>query len=221
MNTPKFVPLSYREYPVRTMKKRAVMFRSEMQQRRSVRQFSDRPVPREIIEEILRTGNSAPSGANAQPWHFVVVSDPQIKQQIREGAEKTEKEYYQDHAVDDLIDALKPIGTEPEKPFLEAAPYLVVVFCKTCSAASDGHRVKNHYVKESVGIAVGMLIAAVQHAGLACLTYTPTRMNFLNRLLQRPRWETPNMILVVGYPAEDAQVPDLEKKSLEQVATFL
>lgn len=192
-----------------------------MQRRRTVRYFSDREVPREIIEDCLLAAGTAPSGANLQPWHFVVVSDPAIKQRIRVEAEKEEREFYTRKAPQEWLDALAPLGTDANKPFLETAPYLVVIFSQSYGVLADGRKVKNYYVQESVGIATGMLITAVHNAGLVSLTHTPSPMGFLNEILGRPANEKPFLILVVGYPAEDAVVPDIGKKPLEEIATFL
>jgi nitroreductase len=217
-----FQPLSsYIEYPIEEMKQRATEFREHMQKRRTVRQFSERPVPQGVIEECLLTAGSAPNGANLQPWHFVVVSDPKVKREIRIAAEQEEEEFYSRRAPQEWLDALSAIGTDEHKPFLEAAPYLIVVFGKTFSQLSDGRRVKNYYVNESVGIATGFLIAAIHNAGLVSLTHTPSPMGFLNDILHIPPNEKPFLILVVGYPADEAQVPVIEKKSLEEIATFV
>ncbi len=212
---------SYIEFPPEEMKQRAVDFRKHMQRRRTVRQFSDRPIPREIIEECLLTAGSAPNAANLQPWHFVVVSDPKAKHEIRVAAEQEEDEFYHRRAPQEWLDALSIIGTDEHKPFLETAPYLIVIFGRNHSQLSDGRRVKNYYVNESVGIATGFLIAAVHHAGLASLTHTPSPMGFLNDILHIPPDEKPFLILVVGYPAEDAQVPEIQKKPLEEFATSI
>ena len=217
-----FQPLtSYIEYPIEEMKQRAISFREEMQRRRTVRQFSERPVPREVIEECLLVAGSAPSGANLQPWHFVVVRDPKVKREIRIAAEQEEKEFYQRRAPQEWLDALSVIGTDEQKPFLETAPCLIAVFGKNHSFLPDGRRVKSYYVNESIGIATGFLIAAVHNAGLVSLTHTPSPMGFLNTILDISPDEKPYLILVVGYPAEDAQVPVIEKKLLDEIATFI
>ncbi len=217
-----FQPLSsYIEYPLEEMKQRTADFRKDMQRRRTIRHFSDRPVPREIIEECLLTAGSAPSGANLQPWHFVVVSNPKVKHEIRVAAEQEEDEFYNRRAPQEWLDALSVIGTDEHKPFLETAPYLIVIFGRNQSQLPDGRRIKNYYVNESVGIATGFLIAAVHNAGLASLTHTPSPMGFLNNILHVPPDEKPFLILVVGYPAEDAQVPEISKKPLEEIATFV
>jgi len=217
-----FQPLSsYIEYPVDEMKQRATFFRKEMQRRRTVRQFSDRPVPREIIEECLLTAGTAPNGANLQPWHFVVVSDPKVKHEIRLAAEEEEKEFYTRRAPLEWLEALAPLGTDEHKPFLETAPYLIAIFGKNHSKLPDGRKVKNYYVNESVGIATGMLITAIHNAGLVSLTHTPSPMGFLNDILNVQSDEKPFLLLVTGYPADDAEVPVIQKKSLEEIATFL
>lgn len=217
-----FEPLSsYTELPVEEMKRRAVEFRQHMQRRRTVRQFSERPVPRDVIEECLLTAGSAPNGANLQPWHFVVVGDPKVKREIRVAAEQEEREFYNRRAPQEWLDALAAIGTDEFKPFLETAPCLIVIFGKNHSFLPDGRRVKNYYVNESVGIATGFLIAAIHNAGLVSLTHTPSPMGFLNDILHIPPSEKPFLILVVGYPAEDAQVPIIEKKELEEIVTFI
>ena len=212
---------SYIEYPTEEMKERAAFFYREMQRRRTVRQFSDRPIPRAIIEDCLLTAGTAPNGANLQPWHFVVVSDPIIKREIRVAAEQEEAEFYSRRAPQEWLDALAPLGTDEHKPFLETAPYLIVIFGKNHSELADGRRVKNYYVNESVGIATGFLIAAIHNAGLASLTHTPSPMGFLNGILNVHPDNKPFLILVVGYPADNAEVPVINKKSLEEIATFI
>jgi nitroreductase len=217
-----FQPLStYIEYPLEEMRQRAADFRREMNRRRTVRDFSDRPVPREIIEECLLAAGTAPSGANLQPWQFVVVSDPRVKREIRIAAEQEEQEFYHRRAPQEWLDALAVIGTDEYKPFLESAPYLIVIFGNHHSVLPDGRRVKNYYVNESVGIATGFLIAAVHNAGLVALTHTPSPMGFLNDILYVPPDSKPFLILVVGFPRDDARVPQITKKSLEEIATFV
>lgn len=210
----------YRGYPVGEMRARARAFRDEVRRRRTVRDFSPRPVPRAIIEDCLLAAGSAPSGANHQPWHFVVVGDPAVKERIREAAEEEERTFYRKRAPDEWLRALEPLGTDERKPFLEIAPYLIAVFAESYARLPDGTRRRNYYVTESVGIATGLLIAALHHAGLASLTHTPSPMRFLNRILGRPKNERPFLLLVVGYPAEDAMVPVIGKKSLREIATF-
>jgi iodotyrosine deiodinase len=217
-----FIPLSaYREYAPNDMTQRAADFLEEMQRRRSVRQFSDRPVSREVIDACLRTAGSAPSGANLQPWQFVVVADPAIKSQIRAAAEKEEFEFYHHRAPEAWLQALAPLGTDENKPYLETAPLLIVIFSQSYGVRPDGGKVKHYYANESVGIATGFLIAAIHHAGLVCLPHTPSPMAFLNRILSRPSREHPFLLLVVGYPADDARVPKISRKPLEEIAAFV
>ena len=222
MAEPRFHPLiSYREYPVEEMRARARALYEDIRRRRTVRDFSDRPVPREVIEGCLRTAGTAPSGANLQPWHFVVVSDPAVKREIRTAAEEEERAFYSGKAPQEWLDALAPLGTDENKPFLETAPYLIAVFAQRYGLLPDGRQVKHYYVNESVGIATGVLITAIHNAGLVCLTHTPSPMGFLNSLLHRPESERPFLLLVVGYPADDARVPEIGKKSMEEIATFV
>jgi iodotyrosine deiodinase len=216
------VPLSgYREYTPDEMRARAAAFRAEMQRRRTVRAFADRAVPREVIEQCLLAAGTAPNGANLQPWHFVVVGDPATKRRIRAAAESEEREFYRGRAPQEWLDALAHLGTDEHKPFLETAPFLIAIFAQSYGVLPDGRRVKNYYVTESVGIATGILITGLHHAGLATLTHTPSPMGFLTRILGRPANERPFLLLVVGYPAEDAQAPAITKKPLEQIASFL
>lgn len=222
MSTPKFIPLpGYHEYPIDEMKQRADSFYEQLRRRRTVREFSDRPVPREIIEQCVRAAATAPSGANLQPWHFVVVSDPDVKRRIREAAEEEEKEFYSRRAPQEWLAALAPLGTDEHKQFLETAPYLMAIFVERYGQLPSGAPVKHYYPKESVGIACGLLIAAIHQAGLASLTHTPSPMKFLNEILGRPTNESPFLLLVVGYPAENAMVPDITRKSLNDVCTFV
>ncbi len=186
-----------------------------------MRDFSDRPVPREVIERCLLAAGTAPNGANRQPWRFVVVGDPLLKRRIREAAEEEERAFYAGRASPEWLDALEHLGTDEHKPFLEKAPWLVAVFAESYAVTPDGQHVKNYYVSESVGIATGMLITALHHAGLATLTHTPSPMKFLNQLLARPDNERPFLILVVGHPADGATVPDITKKDLDQIAVFV
>lgn len=217
-----FIPhKDYLEYPVEEMKQRSAEFLKLMKRRRSVRDFSDRKVPKEIIEDCLLAAGTAPNGANMQPWHFAVVSDPEVKKKIREGAEKEEHDFYHNRAPEEWIEALRPFGTDEHKPFLERAPYLIAIFSKSYGFDEDGQRMKHYYVKESVGIATGMLITALHNAGLATLTHTPSPMGFLNEVLERPENERPFLLLVVGYPEKDVQVPAITKKSLNEIASFI
>jgi iodotyrosine deiodinase len=216
------IPLDgYQQYTDEEMIRRAQAFYDSMRRRRTVRDFSSRVVPREVIENCLRTAGSAPNGANMQPWHFVVVSDPDIKRAIREAAEEEERRFYSQRATPEWLEALAPLGTDEHKPFLETAPYLIVIFAQSYGVDEEGRRIRHYYVQESVGIATGLLIAAVHNAGLVSLTHTPSPMGFLNELLERPSNERPFLILVVGYPAKDVRVPDISKKSLDEIVTFL
>lgn len=203
------------------MAERARAFYEEIRRRRTVREFSSAPVPRQVIDDCLRAAGSAPSGANLQPWHFVVVANPEVKRRIRAAAEEEERAFYHGRAPQEWLDALAPIGTDEHKPFLEMAPYLIAVFVQSFGALPDGRKVKHYYAQESVGIATGFLIAALHHAGLVSLTHTPSPMGFLNEILGRPSNERPFLLLVTGYPADDAKVPVITKKSLEEIATFL
>ncbi len=211
----------YEEYAAEDMKQRAEAFYTLMKRRRTVRDFSARSVPREVIEQCVLAAGTAPNGANRQPWHFVVVSDVAIKRQIREAAEEEERAFYAGRAPQDWLDALAGLGTDDQKPFLERAPYLIAIFAESYGLDEDGNKLKNYYVAESVGIAAGMLITAVHHAGLVALTHTPSPMKFLNKILGRPENERPFLILVVGYPEDGAKVPQITKKSLQQISTFL
>jgi nitroreductase len=203
------------------MLQEAEHFLEKMRLRRTVRDFSDRPVPREVLEKCILAAGTAPNGANRQPWRFVAVGDPELKRAIREAAEEEEKAFYGGRAPDPWLEALAHLGTDENKPFLETAPWLVVIFAESYEVRSDGSRAKNYYVSESVGIATGILITALHHAGLVTLTHTPSPMKFLNQVLGRPDNERPFLILVVGYPAEDARVPDIGKKALEDIADFV
>ncbi len=199
----------------------AEAFRGYMAKRHSVRDYSDRPVPRAVIEACIAVAHSAPSGANRQPWHFAAISDPAMKARVREGAEDEERQFYGGGAGDAWLSALEPIGTGVDKPHLTIAPWLIVVFAERWGVDESGARYKNYYVPESVGIATGLLIAAIHHAGLVCLEHTPNPMKFLNALCDRPEREKPVMILPVGYPSSEATVPEAakRKKPLGQVMT--
>ncbi|MCP4003378.1 MAG: nitroreductase family protein [bacterium] len=203
------------------MRQRVGDFYTEMNRRRTVREFSDRSVPRDIIETALRAASTAPSGANLQPWHFAVVSGPVIKKRIREAAEAEEREFYEHRASEEWLAALEPLGTDEHKPFLETAPYLIAVFQQKFAELPDGQKVKHYYPAESTGLATGMLITALHKAGLATLTHTPSPMKFLNEILDRPKTERPFLLLVVGYPADDARVPDIKRKGLEEISSFI
>ncbi len=215
------IPLAFRARADAELRERSRAFRDEMRARRTVRQFSDRPISRAVIEDCLLAAGSAPSGANLQPWHFVVVTEPAVKHRIRIGAEQEEREFYESRAPQEWLDALAPLGTDAHKPFLDIAPYLIAIFAQSYGVLPDGRKVKNYYVQESVGIATGILITALHHAGLASLTHTPSPMGFLNEILGRPANERPFLLLVVGHPATAAAVPDIGKKPLEEIATFV
>ncbi|MGI9222794.1 MAG: nitroreductase family protein [Woeseiaceae bacterium] len=216
------IPLPYyAEYPLEEMRQRAADFYASVDRRRTVREFSDRPVPRDIIETALKAANTAPSGANLQPWHFAVISGPKTKQKIREAAEVEEREFYEHRASPEWLAALEPLGTDSNKPFLETAPYLIAVFLQKYSMLDDGRKVKHYYPTESTGLATGMLITALHQAGLVCLTHTPSPMKFLNEILGRPKTERPFLLLVTGYPDDAAEVPDIQRKSLEEFASFI
>lgn len=217
-----FVPLStYRELPVEEMREAANAFLETMRRRRTVRDFSDRPVPRDVIEKCLLAAGTAPNGANRQPWRFVVVGNDKIKAKIRTEAEIEERAFYNGKAPQEWLDALEHLGTDEHKPFLERAPWLIVIFAESYEMMDGGTKAKNYYVSESVGIATGMLITALHHAGLVTLTHTPSPMKFLNGLLGRPDNERPFLILVAGYPDEAATVPDITKKPIEEIAVFV
>lgn len=196
-------------------------FADEAQRRRTVRDFSPRPVPREVLEQCLRAAGSAPSGANRQPWRFVCVSDPEVKRRIRAAAEIEEREFYAHKAPQEWLDALAPLGTDWRKPFLETAPWLIAIFAERMGRLPDGRSFHNYYVTESVGLATGLLIAAVHRAGLVSLTHTPSPMDFLNQILGRPENERPFLLLVVGHPAEGARVPDITRKPLAETTSWV
>lgn len=218
---PRFVPLpDHRRFPAEEMVARARAFRDRMRRRRTVRDYSGDPVPREVIEACIEAAGTAPNGANRQPWHFVVVGDPAVKRKIREAAEEEEREFYATRAPPEWLEALAALGTDENKPFLETAPWLIAIFAESYQLRPDGTKAKNYYVTESVGIATGFLIAGLHRAGLATLTHTPSPMGFLNEVLGRPANERPFLLLVVGHPADDAQVPDIHKKPLEEIASW-
>ena len=203
------------------MQQQARDFYQLMSKRRSVRDFSDKPVPASVLEDAILAAGTAPSGANMQPWHFVVVQDQEIKQKIREAAEIEERELYENRASEEWLDALAPLGTDANKPFLETAPALIAIFLKKVTIDENGGKHKNYYTSESVGIATGVLITALHNAGLATLTHTPSPMKFLSQILGRPSHERPFLLLVTGYPAEGTRVPDIERLPLDKIATFL
>lgn len=215
------IPLpGYKEYTQEEMLDRSRSFLEDLKGRRSVRDFSDKRIPKEIIDNCIAVANSAPSGTNKQPWHFAVVFNPLIKKKIRVAAEEEEQEFYSSRAPQEWLDALAPLGTDSNKPFLETAPYLIVIFSKSLDILPDGTKLKTYYASESTGIAAGFLISAIHNAGLVCLTHTPSPMKFLNDILGRPQNEKPFLVLVVGYPAENAMVPDIVKKGLNEVTTY-
>jgi iodotyrosine deiodinase len=214
------VPYQHREYPPPEMKERAEAFYRNLKGRRTVRDFSSRPIPMEAVESCLKAAGTAPNGANHQPWHFAVVTDPLLKKKIRQAAEAEEQAFYGGRAPDEWLEALAPLGTDEHKPFLEEAPALIVIFAENYGIGDEGQKIKNYYVTESVGIATGFLIAALHSAGLATLTHTPSPMGFLRDILQRPERERAFLILVVGYPAEGAEVPKISKKTLAEFTSF-
>lgn len=216
-----FIPFSHPlSLSVEEMKERADAFRELLDGRRTIREFASTPVDRSVIESCILAAGTAPSGAHKQPWHFAAVSDPAIKKAIREAAEEEEEAFYGGRASDEWLDALRPFGTDAHKPFLETAPWLIAIFARNYDLQPDGSRSKNYYVQESVGIATGMLIAALHQAGLSTLTHTPSPMGFLNEVLDRPSHERAIILLVVGHAAPDARVPDIERKALEEIASF-
>lgn len=229
MPDPKPAPLvlealpDYRRYPPDEMAVRAQAFFAELQRRRSVREFSSENVSDAVIRTCLAAAGTAPSGANQQPWHFVVIRDPERKARIRVAAEEEERAFYSGRAPKEWLEALAPLGTDWKKPFLEEAPVLIAIFAVKSGQRPDGRMVKHYYVPESVGIASGFLIAALHHAGLVALTHTPSPMNFLNQICERPAWEKPVILLVVGYPKESCRVPVHGgiKKPLAEIVSWL
>lgn len=221
-DTIKTVPFQHplRDLSHAEMIARAKAFEELMSKRRTIRTFSDKPVPVEIIESCIRTAGTAPSGAHKQPWHFAVVTDNNLKKRIRAAAEEEESTFYDHRAPDEWLEALRPFGTDAHKPFLETAPYLIAIFARAYDVHADKSRSKNYYVPESVGIATGFLIAALHQAGLSTLTHTPSPMGFLNHALERPANERAVILLVVGHASELAAVPDLSRKSLPEIASF-
>lgn len=215
-----FISYAKPTYEPEVMKNRSAEFYHWMDTRRTVRDFSDKPVPREVIESIIRTASTAPSGAHKQPWTFCVVSDPFIKKQIRQEAEKEEYESYNGRMPDEWLKDLRPLQTDWRKAFLETAPYLIIVFKRSYELEEAGHKHQNYYVTESCGIACGFLLAAVHHAGLAALTHTPSPMNFLSAVLKRPENEKPFLLIPVGYPAGECWVPELKRKELNNICVF-
>lgn len=215
-----FIPHQTQRYTDEDMLARSMAFFRQLDARRSVRHFSCKPVPKQVIEYIIQTASTAPSGAHKQPWTFCLVQNPDLKKQIRLAAEKEERESYGGRMSPEWLHDLKPFGTDWQKPFLETAPWLIVMFKRPFEFTADGQKHQNYYVNESCGIACGMLLAAIHQAGLAALTHTPSPMGFLSKILQRPENEKPFLLIPVGHAAEDCQVPDLKRKSLEQVSVW-
>jgi iodotyrosine deiodinase len=221
MEFPSFVPAPKRcKASDQELLANATAFYQTMQQRRTIRDFSDRLVPRRVIEQCIRSAGTAPNGANLQPWHFVAISNPDVKREIRVAAEIEEKEFYAKRAPKEWLAALAPLGTDSSKPFLETAPWLIAIFVQPYRILADGTRGKTYYAVESVGIATGLLVTAVHSCGLASLTHTPSPMGFLNRILGRPQHEKPFLLLVVGHPTNSAMVPNISRKSLEEISSF-
>ncbi|UTW59360.1 nitroreductase family protein [Kordiimonas sp. SCSIO 12603] len=223
MKAEKFVPLEgFDVKDGETMTARSKEFFEMMKNRRTVREYSDKPVPREVIENAILTAGRAPSGANKQPWHFAAISSAEVKTALREAAEEEEREFYGGRASDEWLKDLEPFGTDANKPFIETAPWLIAVFRETYGLDEEtGERSTNYYVHESVGIACGFLLAALHNAGLATLTHTPSPMGFLSKICGRPNNEKPIMLIVAGYPEEGVQVPNIDKKSLEEISTWI
>ena len=219
MESNSFVPYTGTTYSEHEMIQRSKDYYSHMNKRRTLREFSNRPVPRTVIENIIMTASSAPSGAHKQPWTFCIVGDPQIKKQIRAAAEKEEYQNYHGRMSEEWLEDLVPFGTDWNKPFLEIAPYLIIIFKKAYDL-NDSQKSKNYYVNESVGLAAGFLLTAIHNAGLVALTHTPSPMNFLQKILNRPENERPFLLIPVGYPSEEATIPQLSRKSLKDVAVF-
>jgi nitroreductase len=218
---PRFVPLDFDRLSEDEQLGRSRRFLAAMRRRRTVRHFSREPVPYELVENAIATAGTAPSGAHQQPWTFVVVSDPEVKRRIRIAAEEEERRSYESRMPDEWLEALRPLGTDWRKPHLEDAPYVVVVFEHAYGVRPDGTKVKHYYVKESVGIAVGFLLASLHDAGLATLTHTPSPMGFLREILERPANERPYVVVPVGYPAEGSRVPDLVRKPIGAILVRL
>lgn len=210
----------YKKYSENEMLDRSREFLEKISNRRTIREFSDKSVPQKIIENCIKSAGTAPSGANLQPWTFVAVNDVKIKKIIRKKAEDEEREFYNHRAPEDWLEALEPFDTDAYKPFLETAPWLIPIFVQKYGV-ENGEIIKHYYTTESVGIATGILINALHHCGLATLTHTPSPMNFLNEILDRPKNEKPFLLLVVGYPKDNVQVPDIEKKPLNQISKFV
>ena len=220
MNADAFIPLQFERVAEADMCQSASAFYQRMRTRRSVREFSPDPIPMQVIEQALLAAGTAPSGANKQPWHFAVVTDPAVKREIRLAAEAEEREFYERRASEEWLADLAPLGTDDQKPFLETAPCLIGIFLQKFNPGDDGGKHKNYYTSESVGIATGLLISALHLAGLATLTHTPSPMKFLNTILKRPDDERPFILLVVGYPAQGVKVPNISKHPLSSISSY-
>lgn len=216
-----FISFSKESFETNEMELRSQVFYKWMDKRRTVREFSDKPIPKKVIENILLTASTAPSGAHKQPWTFCVVTDATLKTKIREAAEVEERESYDGRMTEEWLNDLQPIGTDWQKPFLEIAPYLIIVFKRNYEQEAHNHKHKNYYVTESCGLACGFLLAAIHNAGLVALTHTPSPMNFLTKILNRPENEKPFLLIPVGYPAEECWVPDLERKNIDEIAVWV
>ena len=216
-----FIPLEFNRKDEESMLQESMEFYQLMSRRRSVREFSEQNVPQAVLENAIKAAGTAPSGANMQPWHFVVVQDAAIKKRIREAAEIEERELYEHRASDEWLQALSPLGTDENKPFLEIAPVLIAIFLKKFTIDDSAKKHKNYYTAESVGIATGILISALHKSGLGMLTHTPSPMKFLGEILERPSYERPYLLLVCGYPADDVMVPNIKRRPLDEICTFI
>jgi nitroreductase len=216
-----FIPLEFNRQDEESMLQESIEFYQLMSRRRTIREFSEQNVPQAVLENALKAAGTAPSGANMQPWHFVVVQDTAVKKRIREAAEIEERELYEHRANDEWLQALTPLGTDANKPFLEIAPVLIAIFLKKFTVDDSGKKHKNYYTAESVGIATGVLISALHKSGLGTLTHTPSPMKFLGEILQRPSYERPYLLLVCGYPSDDVMVPNIKRRPLHDICTFI
>ena len=216
-----FIPLEFNRQDEESMLRESMEFYQLMSRRRTIREFSEQKVPQTVLKNALKAAGTAPSGANMQPWHFVVVQDPAVKKRIREAAEIEERELYEHRANDEWLQAITPLGTDANKPFLEIAPALIAIFLKKFTIDDSGKKHKNYYTAESVGIATGVLISALHKSGLGTLTHTPSPMKFLGNILERPSYERPYLLLVCGYPSDDVMVPNIKRRSLDDICTFI
>jgi iodotyrosine deiodinase len=216
-----FISYTKKTFDAAEMENRSQEFFKWMDKRRTIRDFSDKPIPENVIENILMAASTAPSGAHKQPWTFCVIKDPEIKKQIRIAAEKEEKESYENRMTDEWLKDLQPIGTDWHKSFLETAPYLIVIFKRSYETEDNNHKHQNYYVTESCGIACGFLLTAIHNAGLAALTHTPSPMNFLAKILNRPQNEKPFLLIPVGYPADECWVPDIKRKNIGDICVWI